>query len=228
MNSIVVITICIFALFLVVFAYQNIQDRRLLKTVTKPHRGTRSERLMVLSLLKSGIAPRAMFHDLYLKKKNGGYCQIDLVVATKVGILVLEIKEYNGWIFGKENQTYWTQLLAFGKRKYRFYNPILQNDKHIQELRNQLPQFKNVPFYSVIVFFGNCSFKNQVNLPGHTFLTKDSSAIEIVNMIMNENQPAQYVNKQEIVNLWDLSVLNGENDAIKTEHVRNIRQSIRY
>lgn len=64
-------------LILIVIIYQNIYDRKLLETVTKTHRGTLTERLMVLKLLKSGIPPQTIFHDLYLKKPNKQYCQID-------------------------------------------------------------------------------------------------------------------------------------------------------
>jgi hypothetical protein len=48
--------------------YQNIQDVKLLKTVTKLNRGTRTERLMVLKLLMAGVPKQTIFHDLYLKK----------------------------------------------------------------------------------------------------------------------------------------------------------------
>ena len=82
---------------------------------------------MVLKILKSGIKPTAIYHDLYLDNGNEKYSQIDLVVATKVGIVVFEVKEYSGWIFGNQNQRNWTQLLAYGKQKYYFYNPIFQN-----------------------------------------------------------------------------------------------------
>ena len=32
--------------------------------------------------------------------------QVDVVVATKKGIIVFEIKDYSGWIFGNEQQRY--------------------------------------------------------------------------------------------------------------------------
>ena len=115
--------------------YTEIKNIKLLKTVTNLNRGTRSERKMILKILKSGIKPTAIFHDLYLNNGNGQYSQIDVIVATKVGIVVFEIKEYGGWIFGNENQRNWTQILAYGKRKYQFYNPILQNKKHIDDLK---------------------------------------------------------------------------------------------
>lgn len=116
--------------------FRKIRDIRSLKTVTKSKRGTRSERDLVLKLLKYGIPAQTIFHDLYLKRYNGNFSQIDLVVATRVGIIVFEVKDYSGWIFGDGRYTQWTQVLAYGRQKYRLYNPIKQNNKHIADLKN--------------------------------------------------------------------------------------------
>jgi hypothetical protein len=227
MNSTKIILLILSNLILISIIYQYINDQKLLKTVTKNYRGTRTERLMVLKLLKFGIPSKAIFHDLYLKKGGANYCQIDLVVATKVGILVFEIKKLNGWIFGLENQTHWTQVLGYGKYKYRFYNPILQNEKHIVDLKNQLSQFNEVPFYSVIVVFGNCSFRNLEYVPHNTYLVKSSGAIEVVKKILEQNDPTIYLNKREIVDLLNSAVLNGESDEIKSTHINNIKRNFR-
>ena len=64
-----------------------------------------------------------------------------------------------GMIFGSGNNTNWTQVLSYGRKKYKFYNPIKQNNNHIKELRKTLKQFEEVPFFSVIVFFGDCELK---------------------------------------------------------------------
>jgi len=225
MNSAKTLLLISSAFIVIAIIYQYIKDRKLLNTVTKNYRGTRTERLMVLKLLKNGIPSGAIFHDLYLKKGGKNYCQIDLVVATKVGIIVFEIKKLNGWIFGLENQTHWTQMLAYGKQKYRFYNPILQNQKHIYDLKNQLSQFKNVPFYSVIVFFGNCSFRNLEYVPFNTFLVKSQGAINVVKEILEQNEPSNYLNKREIVDLLNLAVENGESNEIKSTHINNIKRN---
>lgn len=223
-----VFILIISVLILIVIIYQNFQDKKLLETVTKNYRGTRTERLMVLKLLKSGIPPQTIFHDLYIKKPGNHYCQIDLVVATKVGIIVFEIKKYKGWIFGLSNQTQWTQVLAYGRLKYRFYNPILQNKKHIEDLKKQLPQFQNVPFYSVIVFYGNCSFRNLDYVPNNTFLVSSTKAIKVLNEILEQNDPVKYTSKREIVNLLHSAYLNGENKVIRETHIKNIKQNFGY
>lgn len=217
--------ILVFTLLLVVsiFVYTEFKDRELLKTVTKLNRGTRSERKMVLKILKSGIKPTAIFHDIYLNNENEKYSQIDLVVATKVGIVVFEVKEYSGWIFGNENQINWTQILAYGKRKYKFYNPILQNRKHVEDLK-KFYHFDNIPVFSLIVFFGDCEFKNLIDLPSQTILTKSNKVMEIFNEILENNQPAKYENKWEIANLLKQAVKNGENPIIREKHIVNIEK----
>ena len=104
--------------------YKRHKNRELIKSVTSLNRGTNSELNVILKLLKSGINSKTIFHDLIVKKENDKFSQVDIVIATTQGIIVIEVKDYSGWIFGNGNQTNWTQVMAFGKRKYRFYNPI--------------------------------------------------------------------------------------------------------
>jgi hypothetical protein len=223
MNLYFIILIFILLLVVFIFAYSEFKDRELLKTVTNLNRGTKSERKMVLKILKSGIKSKAIFHDIYLNNGNGKYSQIDLIVATKVGIVVFEVKDYSGWIFGTENQINWTQILAYGKRKYKFYNPILQNKKHVEDLK-KFYHFDNIPVFSMIVFFGDCEFKNIIDLPSRTFLTKSNKAINRFNEILINNQPAKYENQWEIASLLKQAVKNGENSIIREKHIENIQK----
>ena len=117
-------------------SYHNYDDR--LDEITSQDRGTPAEHKLISALLDYGIPPKAIFHDLYVKNGKYGFSQIDVAVATRVGIIVFEIKDYSGWIFGKGQQNQWTQVLTYGFRykrinKYRFYNPILQNESHIPQ-----------------------------------------------------------------------------------------------
>lgn len=179
-------------MLLTIFILLKIRDKKLLETVTKSHRGTKTERELVIKLLKAGFPSQTVFHDLYLKNKYEDYSQIDLVLATKVGIIVFEVKKYSGWIFGTGNQNKWTQVLEYGRQKYYFYNPILQNKKHIESLKTKLPDFQNIPFFSVIVFFGDCEFRDVSFIPKNTFITKSTKAIKVVKKIIKENEPATY------------------------------------
>ena len=79
-----------FTLYLLYSYFQNIQ---LLRTVTEFNRGSRSERKLVLQLLKMGISNNNIFHDLYIEKKDGTFSQVDVVVLTEVGVVVIEEDE---------------------------------------------------------------------------------------------------------------------------------------
>ena len=85
-----------FTLFGVFFFFRKARDKKLVKTVTELYRGVKSERDLVLKILKSGIPAHVIFHDLYVKKNKADFSQIDLVIVTNVGIIVFEVKDYSG------------------------------------------------------------------------------------------------------------------------------------
>jgi hypothetical protein len=210
----------------VFLTYRYIEKKEIQKieTVSTRYRGTRSERRTILKLLDSNIHPKAIFHDLYLIKKSGQFTQIDLVVATPVGIIVFEVKEYNGWIFGNGNHRKWTQIMAYGRQKYYFYNPVLQNKKHIEDLKKQLPQFNTVPFFSVIVFFGKCSFRTLSNIPNEVFFIRSGQIQDTIRSILELNPQTEYKNKAEVYQLLKNAVLNGENEFIRSKHIDNVNK----
>lgn len=72
---------------------RRIRNRKLLLKVTKESRGTVTERQLVLKLLKLDFPEKDIFHDLYLRKSNGRYSQIDLVLLSTVGVIVFEVKK---------------------------------------------------------------------------------------------------------------------------------------
>lgn len=164
-----------------------------------------------------------IFHNLYLKKTNSTYSQIDIDVATKVGLIVFEVKNYSGWIFGTGDQRKWTQVLNYGQDKYRFYNPILQNITHITHLRKQVKQFEKLPIYSVVVFYGDYEFRDISFIPEGTFLIKARRVRKVMKMILREHAPANYTNKREVVDVLKEAVANGESKEVQTQYAKNIK-----
>lgn len=199
------------------------RNRALLRTVTNTRRGTRSERKLILNLLKHNIPAITIFHDLYVERTEGQYSQIDAVVITRVGIIVFEVKEYSGWIFGKGYQNQWTQVLAYGKEKNRFYNPVLQNKGHIEALKTRLEGIADVPFFSVVIFYGKCLLRNISNIPYGTYVDYASATGDIISDIMKNNPPANYNDKLGVINTLKEAVANGENKAIINRHIQNVR-----
>ena len=208
------------------YIFRIVRDYKLLNSVTKLNRGTKTERDLVLHLLKNGIPAQTIFHDLYLTKYNGEYSQIDLVVITSAGIIVMEVKSLSGWIFGNGNYSGWTQVLAFGKTRYRFYNPIMQNNRHIQELKRKIIHSESIPFFSMVVFYGDCVLKELNFIPKGTFLVKANRVMEVINKIRKENVTVDYADKEEIVRVLKLAVQNGQREGIQERHIKNIEDKL--
>lgn len=200
------------------------RDMKLLCSVSSPKRGTRSERRLVIKMLKQGVHPKAIFHDLYLQKKNGEYSQIDIVVATPQGLLAIEVKDYSGWLFGNERQKYWTQVLNFGKEKHRFYNPLIQNEGHIKTIREQSEQFTTLPIYNVVLFDGNCTLKNISYTSENTFVGY-ASQIKYVLKQLNTFGLANYTDKKEVACCLHHAVKNGDNPEIVANHLASARRT---
>lgn len=215
-------------LFLVIFfrIYRKIRNIKLIRSVTSLRRGTRSERQLILKLLKKKIPAQTIFHDLIVQKSNGEFAQIDIVVATKEGIIVIEVKDYSGSIYGDGSHSQWTQVLAKGKQKYRFYNPFMQNQRHIEALKKQLKQFENIPFYSIIAFYGNCNFKEINYVPKGTYLVKSHRIMEVMKLIRKNNEAAPYTNKRDVLNVLQRAVKNGKNSSTQNKHIENVYEML--
>lgn len=205
---------------------KKINRSQKLKTVTDTSRGTKSERELVLQLLKIGISSDMIFHDLYVTKDNGHFAQIDLVALTEVGVIVFEVKEYSGWIFGTGYQEQWTQVLAYGKMKYRFQNPILQNRRHIDVLKRKLRNYGNVPFYSVVVFYGKCELKDVSFIPKDTYLLKPNRIKDVLDIIRKENSSVNYPDINETIKILKEAVSTGENPENQAQHIENIQEML--
>ena len=208
---------------IVIFYLYHWHNMKLLRSVSSPERGTRAERRLVVKMLRKGVHPKAIFHDLYLQKRNGEFSQIDIVVATPQGLLAIEVKDYSGWLFGNEKQRYWTQVLNYGKEKYRFYNPIMQNAGHIKALREQSEQFTHLPLFNVVLFAGNCTLKNVNYWAENTFVGYISDISYVLENI-SKFRLAQYTDKREVARVLRRAVENGNVPDIVANHMASVQR----
>ncbi|MEK4523650.1 NERD domain-containing protein [Psychrobacillus sp. FSL W7-1457] len=98
-----------------------------------------------------------VLHDLLLPYEEGT-TQIDHVVVSTVGIFVIETKNYKGWIFGKERQKYWKQVIY--KKNYNFLNPVMQNFAHLTAIQTLIKETYEGPYYSLIAFSNEATLKD--------------------------------------------------------------------
>lgn len=120
-------------------------------------KGSYGETLTESKLNSYGISGRRVVFRNLLVPYHGKTVEIDLMMIHEKGIFVFESKNYSGWIFGSADQLKWTQSLSSGE-KYRFYNPIMQNQTHIKALSEKL-KLPTTYFFSYIVFSERCELK---------------------------------------------------------------------
>lgn len=226
LNVATVLLIGLVVLWAAVWCFAKRRDRRLLCSVSSLGRGTKAERKLIVRLRKEGVHPAAIFHDLYVRKGNGEYSQIDIVVACPQGLIVIEVKDYSGWLFGRENQVYWTQVLNYGKEKYRFYNPLMQNAGHIKALRKQSAQFSRLPIFNVVLFAGTCVLKN-IRYDGSEAFVGYVSDIKYVLRFVASLPYAEYSDKKEIAHILHVAVRNGNDERIVADHIDSVREKSR-
>jgi hypothetical protein len=95
-------------------------------------------------------------HDVYLPYP-GGVTQIDHVALAGSAIVVIETKNYEGRIFGREREASWT--VAYNRHsKHRFQNPLRQNYAHVEAVKAVVGP--EVDVIGMVVFVGEAEFPN--------------------------------------------------------------------
>lgn len=163
------------------------------------------------------------FHDVYVPNKDGGITQVDHIVTSPYGIFVIETKHYKGWIFGKEDQKYWTQVIY--KRKEKLFNPIWQNFGHLSALKAYADIEEN-KIHSIIAFSNNSTLKFVDNFKKARVI-QFHELLQVINGYSRPvftNQQLQAVNSK-IGKL--LLVDRKEKINIKKDHIETIKRKKR-
>lgn len=87
--------------------------------------------------------------NVYLPSSgNTDSTQIDHIVISTYGIFCIETKSCGGWVFGSENQKYWTHV--FYKKRYQLLNPLRQNYAHTRAIERVIGNLRR-PIASLVV-----------------------------------------------------------------------------
>lgn len=131
------------------------------------------EKLPDLNAVKGGFGERLaayysktvfsdayVLHDVLIDGKDEHKSQIDLIIIAASGIYVVEVKTFSdAKIYGDGRKRDWQYYL--GGHRYDFYNPIMQNKKHVEYLKKMLSDFAKVEFYSVVLMLcDDCKVSN--------------------------------------------------------------------
>lgn len=109
--------------------------------------------------------------------------EIDLILLHEKGIYVFESKNFTGWIYGSQNANYWLQ--TFKQSKYKFYNPIRQNETHIKALISLLHLTKENKPNSYIVFGDEATLKKLPSLTTEYTICQQYDLFSTINEDLN-------------------------------------------
>lgn len=160
--------------------------------------------------------------NLYIPRENGETTEIDVLMIVRRGLIVFESKNYSGWIFGNEYSQKWTQTLPAGRRarKFYFFNPILQNKGHINNLKKLLNE--SIPMFSIITFSERCTLKK---VPTNTRELKIINRGNVMSALKSiaDNSP-EVMDEAKINEIYDkLYPYIQVSESIKFQHIQQIK-----
>ena len=91
-------------------------------------------------------------------------------------------------------------------------------------MKKQLALFENAPYYSIVVFYGDCVLKDISFIPNGTFLVKSNRVLEVLSIIIKNNAQFQFAKINEVVRILKAAVLNGESKEIQNQHIEYIKE----
>lgn len=220
----------------IVFIFKNIEYKRgayyqITKNpyfLLKYNKGNYGEYLTYKNLKMFETVGAKFLFNIYIPKADGGTTEIDVLMICKKGIFVFESKNYNGWIFGSENQKNWYQTLPKGRgrsQKEVFYNPIMQNRLHVKHIKAFLAE--QVPMWSIIVFSNNCTLKNVQIYSNDVSVLNFCDVMSVVSNIYN--QFPDRLSDNDITKIYnELYPYTQVNDIVKLRHIANINHNLNH
>jgi hypothetical protein len=172
----------------------------------------------------------------FMIKDERSSSQIDNMLLTQKALYVIEVKNYQGYIFGNEISDEWTVTIKHinskktksGKTynkvhisKHKFYNPIKQNKTHINKIKNLTGILSVLPVYNIVVFGKRAVIKNVEH-------SKES-------YVLHQNELFRFVQEKEKILTYEIDTnvqidiidelysINIIDKKMRREHVKNIK-----
>ena len=184
-------------------------------------RGLYGEFKFYTSLIKH-ISKDNVLLNLYLPNINTEFTEIDIVGITTKGVYVFEVKNYRGWIYGSENQQYWTQV--FNKNsKFKFYNPVRQNYAHTKAIESFL-EIDNDKIIPIISFSDQCRLK-KIDIKENTIIYNNHKALKFVRHL--EKNRVDILTESEVSKYLELlSTRIHATKEVKEKHILDVEELV--
>lgn len=133
------------------------------------------------------------------------YSEIDIIFLHKTGLYVLELKNYTGYVYGNLSNKKWTVVYEKSDNLYdesnrfiyEFVNPVLQNKKHVQDLKKHID--KN--FISYIIF--NTTTKIDSNIDNLSYIGKFIETVKQKETIYTRYEIEEIKDKINSINSYE-------------------------
>lgn len=209
----------------------------------KVSKGKQGEYRISLELSEFEKKGAKLLFNCYLPKENsqyGEFSEVDVMLIHSTGIYVIESKNYQGGIEGKIEDRDWYQSICKyvrkGKKEIRirnknpFYNPILQNKVHIDNLNKFLDENniqKDIPIYSLIVFSDRGTLDGTTKKDGKKLREKVINTRDVYRRIVKMGKHSKGVLSQEdIKRFYDILYPHTKKTEDEIRRHRNAIQKI--
>ncbi|SFM15032.1 nuclease-related domain-containing protein [Salibacterium qingdaonense] len=153
-------------------------------------------------------------------KSRTGWSQIDHIVITPYGLIIMETKNYAGEIKGGKQDKHWNV-----NNKFHMMNPFFQNYGHLEAVKSSLDITKDKKLFSIVSFTRRCTFKVDPELrdmKADQFIVYDTELSECIHRKMNVEKllnDAPLYNQEDIQDIYNqLKEANIEDPALRKEH----------
>lgn len=157
---------------------------------------------------------RYVVNNLIVQDQYGNSSQIDHIFINSNGVFVIETKNLSGTIYGSDSRKEWTQVFNYGKKKYHFYNPIMQNSTHVRRLQEATGT--NLPITPIVVFANN----NIEKIKSKNVYTIEGMICEI-NAYFEER-----ITPDEMAAFYEQLCKIKTNQISDQEHVENLKKNV--
>lgn len=180
--------------------------------------GSAGERIIYNTLIQKFKIPEGqIFRNVYVPTRDGKTSEIDLLVVSKKGIFVFEVKNYGGNIYGDAKLSRWIQYI--GREKNYFYNPLLQNKNHARNLQEFLGKScENAPIIPLVTTISRGKWKVR-NLGEDDYILGVNCHFKD---IYDSMPTAKGMAFQAV--LESIKPLSRPGEEVKEKHIRQIRK----
>lgn len=215
--TIFITLILIFNIFGLLFIYLLKENSKIKKKRNSKIKGEDFEKFIFAKIKEILPSDASVYNGIYLKNKKTGYTnEFDIIVLSKKGIIVLELKNWKGDIYPGKDE--WKVFI--NKKEIKRYSPIKQNESKIKNLILSL-EIKNRKSVSSLIGFDTTY--NSLNINNEK-VKSGQAIIDTVNKMVSTGADVFTNNEYNRLKTILDYIRDNTNSSIKRKHINDIKK----